>query len=560
MLFDKEINDLLTDFYSKNKNVVQNSLFGSLINFIIDSIIMPRIMAKLFVSINDKKELKNNVIKLMVTWTVNQASHAIADTMRSKLEPSLTKYLTDVIVDNIFIKYQNTNGYINTAIVFSKIGLIRWTIESLVDNILLVIIPRTAIIYITIFNFYTINKKLGLCALFVVTIQLMIVFSSIDKCINIAYDEIEVKDNALEYIEDKISNIHTITSVFNGIKNESKNCHKQSSLLYDKKVELNNCVLERQISGYTTNTIVFIIILMYGYNLHKDNELDKEQFITLLTTLESLFMHVYEITYIFPDVTARFGVLKNNQKFIAELFSHKNKIGREVSIKNGIVEFNNVTFGYKKNNNIFDNYTIKIEPGITGIYGKSGSGKSTMIKLICNIIKPLSGIIKIDGHNINDISFNCLNKNIVYISQNTSTLFDTTVYNNITYGLNSCQNNLSSVKNFIQKYKLWQIFENINKNITIETGIKNNFNFLNYPVGKRGELLSGGQRQILHIIRSILNNTSKIYIYDEPTSALDENTKQNVINMIKTELKDKTVLMITHDTSIRHCCTKIIEF
>ena len=144
-------------------------------------------------------------------------------------------------------------------------------------------------------------------------------------------------------------------------------------------------------------------------------------------------MHVYEITYIFPDVTARFGVLKNNQKFIAELFSHKNKIGREVSIKNGIVEFNNVTFGYKKNNNIFDNYTIKIEPGITGIYGKSGSGKSTMIKLICNIIKPLSGIIKIDGHNINDISFNCLNKNIVYISQNTSTLFDTTVYNNITY-------------------------------------------------------------------------------------------------------------------------------
>lgn len=560
MLFDKEINDLLTDFYSKNKNVVQNSLFGSLINFIIDSIIMPRIMAKLFVSINDKKELKNNVIKLMVTWTVNQASHAIADTMRSKLEPSLTKYLTDVIVDNIFIKYQNTNGYINTAIVFSKIGLIRWTIESLVDNILLVIIPRTAIIYITIFNFYTINKKLGLCALFAVTIQLMIVFSSIDKCINIAYDEIEVKDNALEYIEDKISNIHTITSVFNGIKNESKNCHKQSSLLYDKKVELNNCVLERQISGYTTNTIVFIIILMYGYNLHKDNELDKEQFITLLTTLESLFMHVYEITYIFPDVTARFGVLKNNQKFIAELFSHKNKIGREVSIKNGIVEFNNVTFGYKKNNNIFDNYTIKIEPGITGIYGKSGSGKSTMIKLICNIIKPLSGIIKIDGHNINDISFNCLNKNIVYISQNTSTLFDTTVYDNITYGLNSCQNNLSSVKNFIQKYKLWQIFENINKNITIETGIKNNFNFLNYPVGKRGELLSGGQRQILHIIRSILNNTSKIYIYDEPTSALDENTKQNVINMIKTELKDKTVLMITHDTSIRHCCTKIIEF
>jgi ABC-type multidrug transport system fused ATPase/permease subunit len=563
MLFGEELNAILKDFYDNNKNIVHNSLIGSLINFTVDSIILPRIMAKLFVNIKDKQELKNNVTKLIVTWVANQFSHAIADTLHSKLEPALTKYLTDVIVNNIFIKYQNTNKEINASIIFSKISTIRWNIETLIDNLLLVLIPRIIIIYFTIFNFYMINKKIGICALFVVTIQLMVVFSNFNKCINIAYDEIETRDEIMDYIEDKFNNIHTINSVLNGIKNEVNKCQEKSKQLMDKKMDVSNCVLNRQISGYSTNSIVFVIILLYSYDLHKKKELDTEQFITLLTSLESLFIHVYEITYIFPNITAKMGVLNSNKKFIAELFSHKPKNGTDFDIKIGQIKFNNVTFGYEKNT-IFNSFNVEINNGITAIYGPSGSGKSTFVKLICDIIKPQSGSITIDGIDVNKLSHDCLNKNIIYISQNTSTLFNATVYENLIYGLDQKNNVKNKLIQLMLDYKLTDIFSNINKDIAIRLNKKfdnnNKFDFFDYSVGKKGEMLSGGQRQMIHIIRSILNYNSKIFIYDEPTSALDNDTKNNVIKMIKNELKNKTVLLITHDHSIKQHCDQIINF
>ena len=85
----------------------------------------------------------------------------------------------------------------------------------------------------------------------------------------------------------------------------------------------------------------------------------------------------------------------------------------------------------------------------------------------------------------------------------------------------------------------------------------NNFDFFNRYVGKHGELLSGGQKQIIHIIRSIINKNILISIYDEPTSAIDEINKNKIINLIKNKNKDNIVFIISHD-DIKTICNKII--
>jgi ABC-type multidrug transport system fused ATPase/permease subunit len=404
-----------------------------------------------------------------------------------------------------------------------------------------------------------------MCSAAVLGLQGLIIFNDIEKCINRSFEEIEIKDEIMEFIEDKFDNMHTISSVLNGPEIEIEKCKDKSQKVMNARISVTDCIIKKQIDGYVSNTLVFAVILMYSYNLYNSNELTTEELTVILTTLQTLFTHVYEITYYIPDITSKIGVLNSNKKFIEELFSYTPKIGNDIEINHGIIKFNNVTFSYE-NNKIFDNFTKLIQNNkIIGIYGPSGSGKSTLVKLLCNILKPSNGTITIDNYNVNELSNNTLKKYILYISQNTSTLFKLTIYENIVYGMHNSESIelKNKIKENIKKYNLFKIFENINKEISIKENKKmiyvDNFDFLDYNVGKNGELLSGGQRQIIHLIRSILNITAKIIIYDEPTSALDQINRDNVIRLIKNSTKNRTVLIITHDENIKTICDDTIK-
>lgn len=557
MLFGKHINLLLKDFYENNKTIVIGSVMGSVITFTIESIVTPYVMGKLFTNLNDKIILRNNIIKLLGTCILTQTAYAISEKLNSQLEPVLTKYITDKIIDNIFIKYDITHKEIDMSIIFSKIYLLRTNIESLIDRLFMILLPRFISILIIGIRFLLINKKLGVCFISIILLQFSFMFNNINVCINKSYNELEVRDEVMEYIEDRFNNIHTISSTMNGIEKEMNNCKNKSEEIMNLRLDSCKCIINKQINGYISNTIVFTVILLYSYKLYNENELSTEDITSILITMNSLFNHMYEITYYIPEIIDKFGILDNNNKFIEELFSYKQVHGEDIEIKNGIIEFNNVSFSYDDNNKIFNNFNKIINDNkIVAIYGQSGSGKSTFVKLICNILQPNSGIIYIDGNDIKNLSKNTIKKYITYISQNTSSLFNDTIYNNIIYGMDYYSDNLETeVKNIIKKYNLNNIFMNLNDKLNN----KNEYDFLNYNVGKNGELLSGGQRQIIHIIRAMLNKISKILILDEPTSAIDNDNRNNILNMIKEEAKNRLVLIITHDNQIKNRCDEYIQ-
>lgn len=568
-MFGENINNILKDFYSKNKNIIIADLIAFITLLYVEMIMLPKITAKLFIGINDEKELKNNIFKVIGTWALYQGSYAISDTLHSKIEPRLTKYFTDLIVKKIFIKYQNTFREINTTMVFSKISLIRHNIESLIEKIFLMVVPRVIACYIAIINFYKINKKLGICTFICISIQLLIIFGDIQKCVNASYDEIESRENIMNFIEDKFDNIHIISSTTGAINKEVQNCMIESDVIMGKMTKVNNCTLGRQNYGYFTNTIIFTIILLYLYELYKQKDISSEDLVTVTSMLFSLFNQICELTYQFPDIISKLGVLNKNKEFIDDLFSYENKKGNNVNIVRAIIEFKNVSFSYGKNK-IFSNYNQFLgnenKNSMIGIYGKSGSGKSTFIKLICNILSPNQGNILLDGIDINEISYDCLRKYILYNSQNTSTLFNTTIYQNIIYGNDDMNGDdlMKKIKSIIDKYGLDNVFTNINKEVSImEKKEIEKYDFLNYDVGKNAELLSGGQKQIIHIIRSILNTTAIFFIYDEPTSAVDSINKDKIMNMIKDKINDQTSnklsLIITHDYTIKNYFDTIIN-
>jgi ABC-type bacteriocin/lantibiotic exporter with double-glycine peptidase domain len=187
---------------------------------------------------------------------------------------------------------------------------------------------------------------------------------------------------------------------------------------------------------------------------------------------------------------------------------------------------------YIFNEALFTNFSLKIDPQQKiAIIGKSGSGKSTLIKILMGYIKIDDNSILIDNQDINKYSLNSLRRQISYIGQNIK-LFNKSIYYNIQYGNNFTKNEINKL---IEKYNLGIIFKNINNDFNINIGVN-------------GELLSGGQKQIIQLLR-IYKCNNKIIVLDEPTSALDIITKKIIIDIIKDISKNSTLIIITHDKS-----------
>jgi ATP-binding cassette subfamily C protein LapB len=209
----------------------------------------------------------------------------------------------------------------------------------------------------------------------------------------------------------------------------------------------------------------------------------------------------------------------------------------------GKIDFKNVTFTYPNaDKETLTNVSFSIEPGEKiGIIGKIGSGKTTIQKLLISLYHPEEGSILIDNIDIKQLDPSELRKNIAYVSQDIL-LFNGTVKENIVYRTPHIDDDkileaaeISGVLNFVNKHPKG----------------------FDMPVGERGSFLSGGQKQSIAIARSILL-PYPIVLLDEPTSSMDTSTETRFINNIREYQKDKTVILVTHKTSLLRLVDRII--
>jgi len=236
--------------------------------------------------------------------------------------------------------------------------------------------------------------------------------------------------------------------------------------------------------------------------------------------------YLVDFTYYTPNLVYYLSVLNVNNIFLSSLSNTTHK-KEEINIVKGEIEFKNVCYNIASQN-IFDNISLKINSGEKiAIVGKSGSGKSTFIKLLMKYFKTTSGNIIIDGQDLENITTSSLRANISYVTQNTK-LFNTTIYENIVYGFSKNKYTKEDINRIITDFKIESIFELLPKK-------------LDYVVGINGDKLSGGQKQAIHLIRCFLKQ-NKIMILDEPTSAIDVYNKREIIDIIYKISKDKTFL------------------
>ncbi len=208
----------------------------------------------------------------------------------------------------------------------------------------------------------------------------------------------------------------------------------------------------------------------------------------------------------------------------------------------GNIGFSNIKFTYPGRESVLDDITFNIESGETvGLVGSTGSGKTTLIRLLMRFHDPLSGQIEIDDKDIKGLKLNSLRGSIALVSQNT-TLFPGTVRENIAYGKPN-----SSEEEILNATRIAEASVFISE---LPDG-------MDTDIGEDGHKLSGGQRQRLAIARAVLKD-APILILDEATSNVDNETEAALQRSIEKISVDRTTLIIAHRLSTIRNADRII--
>ncbi|OIR21991.1 MAG: ABC transporter [Marine Group III euryarchaeote CG-Epi5] len=209
----------------------------------------------------------------------------------------------------------------------------------------------------------------------------------------------------------------------------------------------------------------------------------------------------------------------------------------------GEINFENISFSYPGRELVVDNFNFKIKPGTTqAIVGPTGSGKTTLIRLLLRFHIPKSGSIFLDGNEISKLNLKDLRSSISLVTQ-TITLFPGSVLQNIAYGSKQ-----SSESDIIDAAKVAEIHDFVK---SLPDGY-------NTQIGEGGHKLSGGQRQRISIARAVLKN-APILVLDEATSSVDNETEEALQKSLDFISKDRTTIVIAHRLStIRHSDSIIV--
>ena len=264
------------------------------------------------------------------------------------------------------------------------------------------------------------------------------------------------------------------------------------------------------------------------------NAMTLGDFVLVNAFMMQIFMPLNFLGFVYREIKGSLTNIENMFDLLkVDSSVSRNSKSESLTVNNGAITFENVSFGYAEERTILNNLSLNIKAGSkVAIVGPSGSGKSTLTKLLCRFYDVTNGNIQIDGQNIAQVKLDSLREVIAVVPQDT-VLFNASIYDNIHYG------NLSATKEQViaasEAANLKTFVESLNDGFETH-------------VGERGLKLSGGEKQRVAIARALLKD-SPIMVFDEATSALDSHNEEAIMRTIKKVARHHTAIMIAHRLS-----------
>lgn len=507
--------------------------------YVLLTVYYPRYYGKLLSLIpnNNKQELYRNIYNLIMIYVflwVGSLIHYYF--IQSYLLQKSRSFFLKKIFYPIWNNVENGNIKNNISSNLTK------NIFSFVTNssntlqlVIYTIIPFISSVILFLYYLPSISSiQLLIIASFIIIALLIYNFRNIVKQ-NASIRVSQTKKN-LEIIEDMINNKLTIFN-FDSINKEFKifnyNCNLQENKCF-------NNGLYHSILTILCVTVLLIGLLTPIFILK--NKLNLENYKAFLITYIPMITSIIALFYNALNRFINFNqVIGEQEESLNEInnyflkYKHPDKIKYNKYTNN--LKLNNIDLKFG-NNVIFNKLSIEFNKGMTLIKGPIGSGKSCILQIIFGILNYQKGDIHYRNKYKNNINIQKWRENIVYINQFPSFFETKNIDKNIYY-------------NYQDKQKI--------NDLLIEFKIKTKFNYL-LKNNIESHQLSGGEKQIICFIRSIINDKKEIYLIDEPTASLDAHMKQIIYDIIqKLKKKKKIIIVVSHDNYFEKIADNIID-
>lgn len=434
--------------------------------------------------------------------------------------------------DENFSKNISTPFIINTA--FNDVGEIMQIPDEIFDAIAEIIST-----FVALFIIFKVNIYIGLTTLALNLISLYFLHKNIVKK--------NYYLNGQRKYQDKISGL--MGQVLDGNK-EIKSFNMENNITtylenykkywrknyFNKRKYINNIyVFIPTILGFGKIFIYFILIYLI---LH--NKYDVATLVLVIgyyENVESRFTKFYECLNKISDNSIRVDRIYN-------ILNYKTKNMIKFGINNtdnivGEVEFKNVSFTYEKQE-VMKDVSFKISPkSFVAIVGKSGSGKSTIFRLLLRLYKANKGEIFLDNENIYKYSKDVYSSNVAIVTQKPF-IFDMSIRENLNLVDSNRENQVNACKRAGVHDFIMSLPDGYNTKLI-----------------SNAENISTGQKQLIALARTLLSK-SEVLLFDEVTSSLDLNTSKKIVNILKDLKKDHTIIMITHKPQLMKMADEII--
>jgi len=513
-----------------------------LLTYPLQKVVLPKYYGKVISNLQDgsNKKFVESAKMLLIIYASIQFLHSIYQKIQGALVPKFSEFSMKKIFSSLLKNDNEDFENMKVGEILAKISKLPNMIYRYLDILKSVVFSQAIVLVSCIFHYYYVSSRILLAFILVVFGVLLLQFVTYKTTMGVEMQREREQDKIYQHLQDVLNNLISVIVC----KNEEYEKDKLSTIFvsftktFNKVLNIN--FIMRVIFSFF-NIFAFCLLNYILYKEYSNKNITKEHFI-------SSFIITYSVLQLFNDgahsvrllVDMTSQITDMEHFFNNQIFQKKHSSHEKDRFVNGDIVFKDVTHKYSKDGGEHValkkvNMVIKQNENIA-LTGHIGSGKSTLIKTLLKLTIPTSGTVTIGGVNINNISKQELYSHVFYIPQKPK-LMNRTLYENIIYGLEKKTNKketLSKIENIMTFMKL----DDNTKQAFVEK--------MDDSVGLEGSKLSGGQRQIVWIIRALLRNSS-IIIMDEPTSSLDKSNKQKIYNIVEEIGLQKTIIVISHD-------------
>lgn len=478
-------------------------------------------------------------------WVVVAAFFLVRESIARYIVPQHTIHVRQQMYKAVVERYEEEFQDIPTGNVITRLLSVSELYVYMTEWVMQDLIPfSTGLIFLIAYS-WTVHRSVGTAVTLGVGTTTLSIFLFLKTLIRSSSRREQHLVTVSQEMNGSFSNLMNVY-INNQIKEEVQHGKELNKEYGERWMQEMQIARNMNIAAMSTALATFVavgIVLLHLVKTKKVRAMEAGAFviiyIALLGWMQSFFLAL-------PQSLKRAGSLENAMPFLSNIFSKPVSLRRKTNqIQHGKVVFENVSFKYPGTTEpVLNKFSLVVEPkSKVAIIGRSGSGKTTIMKLLLQLYTKYEGKILLDGVDIATVNIKDLRKVINYINQRT-VMHNIPIIENLQYGNGASEKDITDI---LHKYDLMVVFNDIQGGIHASAGID-------------GNSMSLGMQKCVVVVRGILRKGSKVVVLDEPIAGLDTDTARKIMRLVTDYTVGQTVIMITHNQEIQQYVDYSVQF